>query len=81
MERDGPSSNQAGEAERTNRFRFLADAELDAVAGGNATSTSTNKVAGGSVRPNDTELPPDPVISAGETVLKVAGGALWSLLL
>jgi hypothetical protein len=62
-----------------NNFRILADAELDAVAGGNAVSTSTNKAARGSVRPNDTGLPEDPVITAGETAIKVAGGALWAL--
>ncbi len=62
-----------------NNLRILAGAELDAVAGGIAISTSTNK-AGGSVRPNDVELPPDPVITAGETAIKVAGGALWALL-
>ena len=64
-----------------NNFRILADAELDAVAGGNSVPGSTNKAAGGSVRPNDTELPQDPVITAGETVIKAAGGALWAWLL
>jgi hypothetical protein len=58
---------------------ILADAELDAVVGGIAISTSTNK-AGGSARPNDAQLPQDPVITAGETAIKVAGGALWALL-
>ena len=59
---------------------ILADAELDAVVGGIAVSTSTNK-ASGSARPNDAELPPDPVFTAAATAVKVAGGALWAWLL
>jgi hypothetical protein len=59
--------------------KMLGDAELDIVVGGIAVSTSTNK-ASGSARPNDAELPPDPVLVAAGTAVKVAGGALWALL-